>query len=123
MHNHDGHHHGGHDHHHHRHDHHHPHHHRGHNYDHHHDHQHDHGHDHAPVRDRTHHHSRRDFFGLTFGGILTGATVLEEAFLRAGWARAQSNTANANLFDIQKIADGVYAAIAKPQILTNCNAA
>ncbi len=120
-------------HHHDAHDHHHPHTHghghdhghaHGHDHHHHHgDHHHDHGHDHAPVRDRTHHHSRRDFFGLTFGGVLAGATVLEEAFLRAGWARAQSNTADTNLFDIQKIADGVYAAIAKPQILTNCNAA
>lgn len=55
--------------------------------------------------------------------MLVGATVLEEAFLRASWARAQSPGASSSLFDIQKIADGVYAAIAKPQLLTNCNAA
>jgi hypothetical protein len=47
-----------------------------------------------------HHHSRRDFFHRSFGGILTGATIFEQAFLRAGWARAQAPTAAANLFDI-----------------------
>jgi cyclase len=70
-----------------------------------------------------HHHSRRDFFHRSFGGILAGATIFEQAFLRAGWARAQSQTAAANLFDIEKVADGVFAALAKPAALTNCNAA
>jgi cyclase len=70
-----------------------------------------------------HHHTRRDFFTRSFGGILAGATVFEEAFLRASWARAQSQTANADLFTIEKVADGVYAALAKPQIMTNSNAA
>jgi hypothetical protein len=41
----------------------------------------------------------------------------------AGWARAQAQTAPANLFDIEKVADGVFAALAKPAALTNCNAA
>ena len=86
-------------------------------------HDHHHGHDHVHVHDHGHHHSRRDFFSRAFGSVLVGATVLEEAFLRASWARAQSNGASTNLFDIQKIADGVYAAIAKPQLMTNCNAA
>src|SRR4051812_12817111 len=70
-----------------------------------------------------HTHSRRDFFSRAFGGALAGASVLEEAFLRATWARAQSPGAATNLFNIEKVADGVYAALAKPQILTNCNAA
>src|SRR5262245_35704415 len=70
-----------------------------------------------------HAHTRRDFFTRSFGGILTGATVLEEAFFRATWARAQAPTASATLFNIEKVADGVYAALAKPQIMTNCNAA
>ena len=48
---------------------------------------------------------------------------MEEAFLRATWARAQAPGASANLFTIEKVADGVYAALARPQILTNCNAA
>ena len=44
-------------------------------------------------------------------GALAGATIFEEAFLRAGWARAQSQTASANLFTIEKVADGVFAAL------------
>jgi cyclase len=72
-----------------------------------------------------HHHgnTRRDFFRTAFKGALAGATIFEEAFLRAGWARAQSQTATANLFTIEKVADGIYAALAKPQALTNSNAA
>src|ERR1700681_2149979 len=71
----------------------------------------------------THAHSRRDFFSTTFGGVLAGASIIEEAFLRATWARAESAGASASLFKIEKVADGVYAALARPQILTNCNAA
>jgi len=70
-----------------------------------------------------HHHNRRDFFRLCFGSVLAGATIFEEAFLRAGWARAQAQTANTSLFTIEKVADGVFAALAKPQALTNSNAA
>src|SRR6202047_1831876 len=70
-----------------------------------------------------HGHSRRDFFASAFGGILAGASVLEEAFLRATWARAQSAGASTQLFAIEKVADGIYAALARPQVLTNCNAA
>src|SRR5262249_58990824 len=44
-------------------------------------------------------------------------------FLRATWARAQSPGASTNLFTIEKVADDVYAALARPQVLTNCNAA
>src|SRR5262249_25715137 len=67
--------------------------------------------------------TRRDFFRHCFGGVLAGATIFEEAFLRAGWARAQAETADATLFTIEKVADGVFAALAKPQALTNSNAA
>jgi cyclase len=70
-----------------------------------------------------HGHTRRDFFRRCFGGVLAGATIFEEAFLGAGWARAQSQTVTGNLFDIEKIAEGVFAALAKPQALTNSNAA
>src|SRR4030095_4019198 len=70
-----------------------------------------------------HHHQRRDFFRLCFGSVLAGASILEEAFVRAGWARAQAQTTNASLFTIEKVADGVFAALAKPQALTNSNAA
>jgi hypothetical protein len=75
------------------------------------------------MHEHTHTHSRRDFFQRAFGGILAGASVMEEAFLRASWARAQSAGASTNLFTIEKVADGIYAALARPQILTNCNAA
>jgi hypothetical protein len=70
-----------------------------------------------------HKHSRRDFFARSFGGILAGASVVEEAFFRASWARAQSQPADAGLFTIEKVADGVFAALAKPQAMTNSNAA
>src|SRR3984957_12575222 len=70
-----------------------------------------------------HVHSRRDFFSRAFGSALAGASIVEEAFLRATWARAQAPGASTNLFKIEKIADGIYAALARPQVLTNCNAA
>lgn len=55
---------------------------------------------------------------------MAGATVLEMGFFRAAIARAQASAASgASLFDIQKVADGVYFALAHPQALTNCNAA
>jgi cyclase len=67
--------------------------------------------------------SRRDFFARSFGGILAGASVMEEAFFRASWARAQSQTTSVSLFTIEKVADGIFAALAKPQVMTNSNAA
>src|SRR6202163_3068058 len=48
---------------------------------------------------------------------------MELAFLRATWARAQAPGASTNLFTIEKVADDVYAALARPQVMTNCNAA
>jgi cyclase len=75
------------------------------------------------MHDHVHVHSRRDFFARAFGGILAGATIIESAFLRATWARAQAPGAATNLFAIEKVADDVYAALARPQVLTNCNAA
>jgi cyclase len=75
------------------------------------------------MHDHVHVHSRRDFFLRAFGGVLAGASVIETAFLRATWARAQAPGASTNLFTIERVADGVYAAIARPQVLTNCNAA
>src|SRR6202790_5698712 len=75
------------------------------------------------MHDHVHVHSRRDFFTRAFGGILAGASVIEAAFLRATWTRAQAPGASTNLFAIEKVADGVYAALARPQVLTNCNAA
>lgn len=73
--------------------------------------------------DHHHHASRRDFFRRGFGGILAGASILEEAFFRASWARAQARAATAHLFDVEKVAEGVFAALPKPAVLNNCNAA
>jgi glyoxylase-like metal-dependent hydrolase (beta-lactamase superfamily II) len=70
-----------------------------------------------------HTHSRRDFFSTAFRGALAGASILEQAFLRATWARAQAPGASTTLFNIEKVSDGVYAALARPQLFTNCNAA
>src|SRR6202166_2747515 len=75
------------------------------------------------MRGHVHMHSRRDFFARAFGGILLGASVLEQAFLRAAWARAQSPGASTDLFAIEKVGDGVYAALARAQVMINCNAA
>jgi glyoxylase-like metal-dependent hydrolase (beta-lactamase superfamily II) len=57
--------------------------------------------------------SRRAFF----------ERALSLAALRAGVARAQSTSAPADLFDIEKTADGVWLALARPSILINSNAA
>lgn len=81
-------------------------------------------HDHSHHTHAGHAHpSRRDFFQQITGGALAGASVLEAGFFRAAWARAQARTSSATLFDIQKVTDGVYFALAHPQALTNCNAA
>ena len=66
-----------------------------------------------------HHHSRRDFLS----SLVAGASILETAFFRAAWARAQAPTASTQLFDIEKVADGVYCALARAQALINSNAA
>lgn len=70
-----------------------------------------------------HAHSRRGFLKEILGGAWVGASVLEQAVLRAAQARAQSAGAPANLFDIDKVAEGVYGVIARPTARINCNAA
>ena len=56
-------------------------------------------------------HSRRGFLKSTLGACWTGAALLEQAVFRANRARAQANPGGPSLFDIQKVADGIYAAI------------
>ena len=87
------------------------------------------GHAHShPATTRAHSHvpeshtSRRSFLRV-LGGTLAGASVMELAFHRAAWARAASANTDTNLFDLQKVADGVYFAQARPQAAINCNAA
>ena len=49
--------------------------------------------------------------------------MLEIAYHRAAWARAAAPVSEQKLFDIQKVANGVYFAHARPQAVLNCNAA
>ena len=70
-----------------------------------------------------HGHSRRGFLRLALGACWTGSALLDQAVMRAAQARAQSATASAGLFDIEKVAEGVYAVQSRPQAITNCNAA
>ena len=67
--------------------------------------------------------SRRGFLRTTLGTCWTGAALLEQSVFRANQARAQATPNMASLFNIQKVADGAYAAIAKPTAVLNCNAA
>jgi cyclase len=66
--------------------------------------------------------SRRDFFRDAVLG-LPGVSILEVAARRAAWAQAAAPDSTFDLFDIQKVADGVYFAFALPQAVGNCNAA
>jgi len=52
-----------------------------------------------------------------------GASILDLAWRRAAWAQALSPGAATDLFEIQNVAEGVYFAFARPQAVTNCNAA
>lgn len=65
--------------------------------------------------------SRRDFLKIFSG--LAGASILALGYYRAAWARAAAPGGAGNLFDLQKVAEGVYFAHAHPQALINCNAA
>src|SRR5215208_3001614 len=58
--------------------------------------------------------TRRDFFTKALGGALAGVSLMEAAFSRAAWARALAPTmADTKIFDIEKVADGVYLATAR----------
>jgi glyoxylase-like metal-dependent hydrolase (beta-lactamase superfamily II) len=70
-----------------------------------------------------HTHSRRGFLAKTLGACWAGASLLEQSMLRAAQARAQSSPGLPTLFDIEKVADGVWAAVARAETLLNCNAA
>ncbi|MBY0507409.1 MAG: MBL fold metallo-hydrolase [Bryobacteraceae bacterium] len=68
--------------------------------------------------------SRRGFLKRSMAHLWTGAALLDQAMLRATAARAQAKTAVLpTMFDLQKVAPGVFAAIAKPLPFLNCNAA
>jgi len=65
-----------------------------------------------------HSHSRRGFLAWALG-----AAVLERAALRAARAQTQAAATLPTVFDIEKVAEGVYTAVARPSALINCNAA
>lgn len=65
--------------------------------------------------------TRRGFFRDIVTG-LSAASFLELAARRAAWAQAGVPGAATDLFDVQKVADGVYFAFARPQAVGNCNA-
>ena len=67
--------------------------------------------------------SRRDFLRVLMGGALAGVSVIELAYHRAAWARAALPDAGPSLFDLEKVAEGVYLAQARPQTMINSNSA
>jgi len=70
-----------------------------------------------------HSHSRRGFLARMMGAAWSGASLMERAAIVAAQARAQSKTPLPTLFEIEKVADGIYAAVANGRALINCNAA
>lgn len=68
--------------------------------------------------------TRRHFLRLTGLGAVLGPALLEQSMIAAAQARAADavSPSTETLFDIEKVAEGVYAAIARPQLLINCNA-
>jgi cyclase len=75
-----------------------------------------------PHADHHSHTSRRDFLRV-MGSALAGASILELAYYRAAWARSAAPGSDSNLFEIQKVANGIYFAQARPQAMLNSNAA
>lgn len=69
-----------------------------------------------------HSHSRRGFLARTLGAAWFGASMMERATLRAAQARAQSRAPLPTLFDLEKVADGVYGAVARGRAIINSNA-
>ncbi|MBE3134674.1 MAG: MBL fold metallo-hydrolase [Acidobacteria bacterium] len=65
------------------------------------------------------HPTRRDFCAQSLGVALASVPILSLAFGRAAWARGQAPAAGAQLFDIQKVADDIYLAIARVRRMIN----
>jgi hypothetical protein len=79
---------------------------------------------HTHIHPHAHHHpSRRDFFTTLLHTTLAGAGVMEIAANRAAWAQALSPTAPTSQFEISKVAENVYFALARPYAMANSNAA
>ncbi len=67
--------------------------------------------------------SRRDFLQRMALGSVIGASILDLASRRAAWAQTMVPGAPTDLFELQKVAEGVYFASPRPQVVINCNAA
>src|SRR5881409_3442735 len=67
--------------------------------------------------------SRRNFLALIVGTGFAGMSLLEKSIVRAALARSQAAGAPTNLFEIEKVAEGIYAALARPTAMINSNAA
>lgn len=80
-------------------------------------------HPHADSHQHSHHRSRRDFFHTMLNTALAGAGVLEIAAGRAAWAQVLSREAPAAQFEISKVAENIYFALARPYVMANSNAA
>jgi len=66
---------------------------------------------------------RRGFLRKTLGTCWTGAALLEQSVFRAAQARAQASPALPKLFQISKVAEGIYAAVGQASALINSNSA
>lgn len=67
--------------------------------------------------------SRRGFLRSTLGPAWAAGTLMEQSVLRAAAARSQAAGAEAGLFRLEKMGEGVWAALAKPTTWINCNGA
>jgi cyclase len=82
------------------------------------------GHRHHEPHHHHSHPSRRDFLAGVLGGAIASVSILELAFSRAAWARALAPAvAGPQLFDIEKVADGVYLAVARVRRMINSSSA
>jgi cyclase len=66
--------------------------------------------------------SRRDFLASLFAGVLA-ARIIGVARHRSEWVQQLSSSATPGQFEIQKVADDVYFALAQPWAVSNSNAA
>lgn len=69
-------------------------------------------------------HDRRNFLRTAGLATLAGSALLEQSALLAARTRAAAivEPTDDKLFDIEKVANGVYAALARPQLFINSNA-
>lgn len=67
--------------------------------------------------------SRRGFLRATLGPAWLAGALMEKSLLRAAAARSGAAQADSDLFTLEKMGDGVWAALAKPTTWVNCHGA